>query len=131
MVRRALPVTVLAAALGAGGALAVSASGRPAHASTTRLTLRAVESGGKLRFSKTRLTARRGLVRITMSNPSGNKLPHAVEISGKGIEKKSKVVGPGGRAAATARLRRAGRYTFYCPVDGHRKAGMKGTLIVR
>ncbi|MCA1657495.1 MAG: hypothetical protein LC713_07290, partial [Actinobacteria bacterium] len=25
---------------------------------------------------------------------------------------------------------KAGTYQFYCPVDGHKAAGMKGTLIV-
>jgi uncharacterized cupredoxin-like copper-binding protein len=24
-----------------------------------------------------------------------------------------------------------GRYTFYCPVPGHREAGMKGKLVVK
>jgi uncharacterized cupredoxin-like copper-binding protein len=25
---------------------------------------------------------------------------------------------------------KAGKYEFYCPVDGHKQAGMKGTLTV-
>jgi uncharacterized cupredoxin-like copper-binding protein len=35
----------------------------------------------------------------------------------------------GGTADLTANLK-AGKYEFYCPVDGHRQAGMEGTLTV-
>jgi uncharacterized cupredoxin-like copper-binding protein len=36
----------------------------------------------------------------------------------------------GSRTSKTIDLK-AGTYTFYCSVDGHRQAGMKGTLTVR
>jgi hypothetical protein len=30
----------------------------------------------------------------------------------------------------TVNLAKTGSYTFYCPIDGHRQMGMKGTLVV-
>ena len=40
------------------------------------------------------------------------------------------VVGQGGTSTVTAKLK-PGTYTFYCSVDGHEAAGMKGTLTVK
>jgi uncharacterized cupredoxin-like copper-binding protein len=84
------------------------------------------DPGGALKFDKTSLTAKPGKVTITMDNPSS--VPHAVEVEGKGVEDKTKVV-TGGSADLTVDVK-AGKYEFYCPVDGHRQAGMEGTLTV-
>ena len=92
------------------------------------LALTAEESGG-LKFSRSELTARAGNVTMTLDNPSANGLPHAVEIEGNGVEEETETIEPGARASVTVDLR-PGRYEFYCPVDGHREAGMRGTLTV-
>ena len=92
------------------------------------LRLKASASGAN-KFNKTRLHAEPGKVTIRLRNPSTSGKPHAVEIEGKGVEKKSRVAQPGDRVSVSARLKR-GRYEFYCPVDGHKAAGMEGTLIV-
>jgi len=94
----------------------------------TTLDLSATESGG-LGFSKRALTARAGTVTITLSNGSEDALPHAIAIEGNGVDKDGETVQPGGTSTVTVRLK-PGRYTFYCPVDGHEDAGMKGTLTV-
>lgn len=94
----------------------------------TVLAIDAQESGG-LSFSKRTLTARAGTVTIRMSNGSGDSLPHAIAIEGNGVDKDGATVQPGGTSTVTLRLK-PGRYTFYCPVDGHEAAGMKGTLTV-
>jgi uncharacterized cupredoxin-like copper-binding protein len=39
-------------------------------------------------------------------------------------------VNPGKTSTMTLTLK-AGKYTFYCPVPGHRQLGMKGTLTVK
>ena len=120
------PVAAAAALVPIAGA---GASGPTAHAAATKLRISAAPNAG-LRFSKTRLTARRGKVTIVMVNPTSAGLPHGVAIAGRHVDKTGKVVDPGGKSVVTVKLRR-GRYTFYCPFDGHRAAGMKGTLVVR
>jgi plastocyanin len=92
-------------------------------ASKLKLT---ADPGGALKFDKTDLSAKAGKVTIVMDNPSS--VPHAVEVEGNGVEKVTKTV-TGGTADLTANLK-AGKYEFYCPVDGHRQAGMEGTLTV-
>ena len=62
-----------------------------------------------------------------MDNPSD--LPHAVEIEGNGVEVEGETVEKGGVSKASADLK-PGKYEFYCPVDGHKQAGMEGTLTV-
>ena len=48
----------------------------------------------------------------------------------RGVDKSGSTVGMGGKSTVTAALK-PGKYTFYCPVDGHKAAGMKGTLTVK
>jgi uncharacterized cupredoxin-like copper-binding protein len=86
------------------------------------------DPGGALKFDKSSLTAKAGKVTIVMDNPSS--LPHAVEIEGNGVEAVGDTVNMGGVSKATATVK-ARKYDFYCPVDGHRAAGMKGTLTVQ
>lgn len=97
---------------GAGGALDISAT----------------ETGG-LGFSQRALTARAGTVTIRLANGSEDSFPHAIAIEGNGVDKDGQTVQPGGTSTVTMRLK-PGRYTFYCPVDGHEDQGMKGTLTV-
>jgi plastocyanin len=112
-----------AVAVAAGGLAATQmASARPAA-----VTLSISADKSKLKFNKTSLTAKHGKVTIRMANPSS--LPHAVSIEGKGLDKKGKTVQKGGTSTVSATIKK-GKYTFYCPVDGHRAAGMKGTLTV-
>jgi plastocyanin len=85
------------------------------------------DPGGALKFDKSSLTAKAGKVTIVMDNPSD--LPHAIEVEGNGTEIKGDTVTKGGVSKASGTLK-AGDYEFYCPVDGHKQAGMKGTLTV-
>jgi plastocyanin len=87
----------------------------------------AADPGGALKFDKSSLTAKAGKVTIVMDNPSS--LPHAVEVEGKGMELKGETVTKGGVSKVSGTLK-AGKYEFYCPVDGHKQAGMEGTLTV-
>ncbi len=84
------------------------------------------DPGGALKFDKKELSAKAGKVTITMDNPSS--VPHAVEVEGNGVEKETKTLTEG-KASLTVDLK-SGKYEFYCPVDGHRQAGMEGTLTV-
>jgi uncharacterized cupredoxin-like copper-binding protein len=85
------------------------------------------DPGGALKFDKTELTAKAGNVTIDFNNPS--QTPHAVEVEGNGVEKETKTI-TGGSATLTLDNLKPGKYEFYCPVPGHKQAGMKGTLTV-
>jgi plastocyanin len=85
------------------------------------------DPSGALKFNKSSLSAKAGKVTVVMANPSD--LPHAIEIEGNGIEIKGQTVNKGGTSKASGDLK-AGSYEFYCPVDSHKQAGMKGTLTV-
>ena len=87
----------------------------------------AADPSGALKFNKSSLSANAGKVTIVMANPSD--LPHAIEVEGNGIEIKGQTVNKGGTSKASGDLK-AGTYEFYCPVDSHKQAGMKGTLTV-
>jgi uncharacterized cupredoxin-like copper-binding protein len=102
-------------------------AGRGGGSTTLRLS---ADPGGALRFDKSSLSAKAGKVTIVMRNPSSATAPHAVEIEGKGVEKESEVVDPGGTASVSATLD-PGEYEFYCPVGNHADAGMEGTLTVK
>jgi plastocyanin len=86
----------------------------------------AADPTGKLAFDKKTLTAKSGKVTIDFTNQSS--LPHAVEVQGNGVDAKTKVI-TGGNASLSTTLK-PGKYQFFCPVDGHRMAGMEGTLTV-
>jgi plastocyanin len=94
---------------------------------STNLQIAADESG-KLLFDKDKLSAKAGNVTIVMDNPSP--VPHAVGIKGSGLDEDGETVGMGEKSTVTADLK-PGEYEFYCPVDGHEAAGMKGTLTVK
>ncbi len=94
---------------------------------TTQLKISADPSGA-LKFDKSSLSAKPGKVTIVMDNPAD--VPHAVAIEGNGVDTDGQVVQKGGKSTATADLK-AGTYEFYCPVPGHKQAGMKGTLTVK
>jgi len=94
---------------------------------STNLQL-AADSSGQLKFDKKSLSAKAGNVTITMDNPSP--VAHAIAVEGGGLDKKGATVQMGSKSTVTASLK-PGKYTFYCPVDGHRQAGMQGTLTVK
>ena len=86
------------------------------------------DPSGQLKFDKSSLSAKAGSVTITMDNPSP--VAHAVAVEGNGVDKDGETVDMGGKSSVTVDLK-PGKYTFYCPVDGHEDAGMKGTLTVK
>jgi plastocyanin len=131
-----LGATVLLVLAGCGGSSnsssSSSASSTPASSGSsgggggggTQLHISADPSA--LKFNTNKLSAKAGKVTITMTNPSG--LSHDVSIKG-GVNVHGPVVGQGGKSVVSATLK-AGKYTFYCSVDGHEAAGMTGELDV-
>jgi plastocyanin len=135
-----LAVIAVLALAGCGGSNEKSASSSSSSkATSTPTATQAASSGGggviklaadksALKFDQSTLSAKAGKVTLSMSNPSG--IPHAVAVEGNGVDKDGKTVGNGGTSTVTANLK-PGKYVFYCPVDGHKAAGMKGTLTVQ
>jgi plastocyanin len=98
----------------------------PAASATTKLKL-AANPAGQLAFNTKQLSAKAGTVTIEMTNMSP--IEHSVAVS-----EGSKILGQtpvfsGGSKSVTLKLK-AGTYTFFCTVPGHRQAGMEGTLTV-
>jgi plastocyanin len=87
------------------------------------------DPSGALKFDKTDLSAKAGKVSIVMDNPSS--VPHAVAVEGNGVDKDGETVMQGQKSTVGPVDLKAGTYEFYCPVDGHKAAGMKGTLTVK
>ena len=86
------------------------------------------DPSGQLKFTKSTLMTKAGQVTIKMDNPSP--VQHSIGVKGSGVQQTGSPVGKGGVSTVTANLK-PGKYEFYCPVDGHEQAGMKGTLYVK
>jgi len=82
---------------------------------------------GALEFDQAELSAKAGKVTFTYDNPS--QVPHAFEVEGNGVEEETDTITESD-ASVTVDLK-PGTYEYYCPVDGHKAAGMKGTLTVK
>ena len=118
-----------AASSSSGGATATPGGGGGAGAQASGGVLKlSAPSDGSLKFDQTSATAKAGKLKVEFDNKS-SAVPHAVEIEGNGVEKKTKTV-TGGTASVTVDLK-PGKYEFYCPVDSHKQAGMTGTLTVQ
>jgi plastocyanin len=81
-----------------------------------------------LAFDQTELSAKPGKVSIDFENSSP--IPHNVVIEKDGNELAGFEPITEGEETVSADLK-AGTYTFYCSVPGHRQAGMEGQLTVK
>jgi plastocyanin len=109
-----------------GGAVA-SANQKPVTAQNGVLQIDA-DPTGQLKFLASSASAKSGSVTLKMLNKSS--VPHDIGVKGAGINKVGAVVQNGGTSTVTVTLP-PGTYTFYCSVDGHEAAGMKGPLTVK
>jgi plastocyanin len=89
------------------------------------------DPSGQLRFTTSRVTvAKPGKITLVMTNPSSTGMDPGIAIDGNGVDRDGPIVGPGNTSTVTVNLKQ-GTYTYYCPVPGHRQAGMTGTLTVK
>ena len=108
---------------GSGTAAAGGSSGGGGQATTVDVT------ATEYAFSLPTTTFGPGTYTFTMTDDGH--ASHSMEIQGPGISgSKSSIVGPGGTATLTVTLQ-SGSYTLFCPIPGHRQAGMQTTLTVR
>ncbi|HEY3070074.1 MAG TPA: cupredoxin domain-containing protein [Gaiellaceae bacterium] len=116
----------------AGSALLVAGCGSGGEGATTA----AAGGGQDVSISETEFALDPSTVpadqsgTVTFRITNNGKIDHAFEIEGQGIEEETETIKPGETAELSVDLSKDGEYEFYCPVDGHRQMGMKGTLTV-
>jgi plastocyanin len=115
-------ITTPAAAAAQAGTSTSAGCGKP----VCNTTLNIGTDPTQLAFVPTSLTAPAGKVTIIMTDDSA--IQHSIAIDAPG-NVPGKIVSQGQTSRTTATLK-AGTYTYYCTVPGHRQAGMVGTLTV-
>jgi hypothetical protein len=107
---------VLATALAGAGAVGVVADAQ-VKVPTVTVTLKEykIASAAKLKAGK-----------VTLAVVNKGKIPHALEIAGPGLRKKTAMLAPGKTAKLTVSLK-DGSYSLWCPVANHAALGMKLT----
>jgi uncharacterized cupredoxin-like copper-binding protein len=68
--------------------------------------------------------------RLTIKSKNPQPVGHDIAVEGDGVNAKGPVV-QNGRVTQFTTTLKAGKYTFYCSVPGHRQGGMAGTLTVK
>jgi plastocyanin len=110
-------------------AVAPAGSGKPAVEKGGKLQIEASPTG-QLAYITNKATAKAGSVTVEMPNKSGVDHNIAIQQGKSGaILGASPIIAKG--AAKTTVTLKAGTYTFFCQVPGHRQAGMEGTLTVQ
>ena len=85
------------------------------------------DPNGGLFYTFADATAPAGALAIRSLNESP--VDHDIALEGNGVDEAGEVVSNGGTSEIDVDVQ-AGEYTFFCTVEGHREAGMEGTLNV-
>jgi plastocyanin len=117
-----MPAALFLAACGGGGS---SSSGAPSSA--VGQTIKISEKEFSLSPSTVRL-AKSGTYEFQVTNDGA--ITHAFEIEENGVEEKTGDIAPGSAMTLRVTLSKTGSYDMYCPIDGHRAQGMKGSVAV-
>lgn len=124
-----------------GGSSNTTTSSSPTSNSTPTQTSSAPTSGasagssiaadpsGQLKYTKSSLTAKAGMVTIHFTNGSAVAHNLTIQQGSSGPTIGATPTFQGGTRTLSVKLK-PGTYTFYCSVPGHRQAGMVGTLTV-
>jgi plastocyanin len=131
-----VPASVLLAVAGCGGTSKKS-NPKPAGAAPATSTAPSSASGGTLAVSETEfkldpatLTVKGGSLKITVRNAGTTVHALSIEKGGPGgSDARTADIQPGAQATLSVTLK-PGKYEVYCPIDGHKGLGMKGTIVV-
>ena len=116
-----LPVALFVASCGGGGSTTAPTS------SAAGQTIQISEKEFSLTPSSVSV-AKAGTYEFQVTN--NGSIPHALEVEGNGVEEKTGTIAPGSSMTLRVTLSKTGSYDMYCPVDGHRAQGMKGSVAV-
>jgi plastocyanin/mono/diheme cytochrome c family protein len=94
----------------------------------SKLTV-AADPTGQLAFDQTSLTAQAGNVTVDFTNQAPLQHDFCIQQGSSDLGCTSTI--QGASTTKTFNNLKSGTYTFYCSVDGHEAAGMKGTLTVK
>jgi uncharacterized cupredoxin-like copper-binding protein len=140
MRRIALLAPLAIAAVIAGCGSSSSSSSTAAPASTSSSGSAAASSGGggggqlTLSESEFKITpanahvSSTGTISITVKNAGA--VTHALSVQTPSGTVSTSNIAPGATATLKVNATKGGKYTFYCPIPGHRQAGMQGVLVV-
>lgn len=113
------------------GALATAVKpaggGEPAVARNGVLEI-AADPNGSLAYVTDKATAPAGRLRI--DSPNASQVDHNIALELEGDDEIGEIVKDGGVSTINVDVK-AGTYTFYCSVPGHREGGMEGELTVK
>jgi plastocyanin len=65
-----------------------------------------------------------------IKNVNDGTTAHAIAVEGHGVDMDGPHISPGSNGMLKVTLKKKGTYEMYCPVDGHKGLGMKGTITV-
>jgi uncharacterized cupredoxin-like copper-binding protein len=72
---------------------------------------------------------KKGVVDFKVTNDG--KVTHSLEVEGPSGELElDKALQPGQSGTLRVNMSKAGRYVWYCPIDGHKASGMEGEITV-
>lgn len=108
------------------GAIGVKKAAGAATEKNGTLTIPVAAAGLAFKFA----TAQAQSGKVTFEAPNPQPLGHNIAVEGPGVNVKGPVVDNGKVSKVAANLK-AGTYTFYCSVPGHREAGMVGKVTVK
>jgi plastocyanin len=106
-----------------------AAATAPASSGAVQVVKLAADPSGGLSYNTTTLTAHPGKVTIEFTNMAP--IEHNVTVEAAGGAKLGATPTFSGATKPLTLDLKAGTYTFFCSVPGHRQAGMQGTLTVQ
>jgi hypothetical protein len=98
----------------------------PTIGSSATQTVRVNEVSYRISLS---VRPKAGMVRFVVRNRGDD--PHDFWLRGGGKRYHTRVVGEGGTATLTVRLKRGVRYSYWCGVSHHAQEGMRGSFVAR
>ena len=113
----------------AASSTSTASSAAPSSAASSSISV-AADPSGALKFTKSTLTAKAGTVTISFTNSSPLAHNLTVQQGTSGTVLGATPTFTGGTKTLKLTLK-AGTYTYYCSVPGHRAGGMQGTLTVQ